>query len=436
MMPESFKLTVSEAAKRIKDGKLTPTDLLESLLARIEELEPRLDAWVTVDADGARRVAKTLTKEARKGKLRSPLHGIPVGIKDIYDTKGLKTTMGSPIFADNIPNKDAVIVSKLREAGAIILGKTETTEFAYLDPAPTRNPWNPAHTPGGSSSGSAAAVAARMCPLAFGTQTGGSVMRPASFCGIVAIKPTHDLLSRDGIYPQSWSLDHAGFMARSVEDLRLTLGALTGVESQSRIRKPKIGIPTTYFNEAGTEEVTRNYEEAAAKLRGAGADIVPFKLPDAFPVIHSTHRIIMFAEAAAVHEAKFRENPNIYRPHMQAEVYSGLLIPSSTYMHAQRIRGKFKVELVASMGGLDALLTPSALTPALKGLTATGDAAFNAPWSLIGFPTITLPSGQTRDGLPLGVQLIAKPYEEAKLLGVAAWCESALPFDAEPPLGG
>jgi aspartyl-tRNA(Asn)/glutamyl-tRNA(Gln) amidotransferase subunit A len=435
LMPEPSRLTVSDAAEKIRNGNLTPTDLLESLLVKIEELEPRLNAWVTVDIDGARKAAKALTIEAKSGKLRSPLHGIPVGIKDIYDTKGLRTTMGSPIFADNVPEKDAVIVANLREAGAVVLGKTETTEFAYLDPAPTRNPWNTAHTPGGSSSGSAAAVAARMCPLAFGTQTGGSIIRPASFCGLVAIKPTHDLLSREGIYPQSWSLDHAGFMARSVEDLRLTLSALTGIEIRSRTRKPRIGIPTTYFYEAGTEEITKNFEEAATKLGAAGAEMIPFKLPGTFSVIHSTHRIIMFAEAAAVHEAKFKENPGLYRPHIQGEIYSGLLIPSSTYLHAQRIRGKFKVELGAIIGEIDALMTPSAPTPALKGLTSTGDAAFNAPWSLAGFPTVTIPSGLTRNGLPLGVQLIAKPYEEAKLLGIAAWCESALPFDAEPQLG-
>ncbi len=345
MMSEPYKLTVTEAAKRIKDGQLTPVDLLESLLARIEELEPRLDAWVTVDAEGALKAAKALTREAQRGNLRGPLHGIPVGIKDIYDTKGLRTTMGSPLFADYIPDEDAAIVTKLREAGAIIIGKTETTEFAYLDPAPTRNPWNTAHTPGGSSSGSAAAVAAQMCPLAFGTQTGGSVMRPASFCGVTAIKPTHDLLSREGIYPQSWSLDHVGFMTRSVEDLRLTLGALTGVDTKSRIKKPRIGVPTTYFNEAGTEEVTRNYEDTVAKLKSTGAEFIDFKLPDSFRVVHSAHRIIMFAEAAAVHEAKFRESTNLYRPHMQAEVFSGLLIPSSTYLHAQRIRGRFREEM-------------------------------------------------------------------------------------------
>ena len=434
MMPEPYRLTVSEAAKRIRSGRLTPIDLLESLLTRIEELEPSLDAWVTVDAEGARKTAKALTRETQKGKLRGPLHGVPVGIKDIYDTKGLKTTMGSPLFADNIPERDAAVVAKLREAGAVILGKTETTEFAYLDPAPTKNPWNTGHTPGGSSSGSAAAVAARMCPLAFGTQTGGSVTRPASFCGVTAMKPTHDLLSREGIYPQSWSLDHVGFMTRSVEDLALTLGALTGIKAKSRIRKPRIGVPTTYFNEAGTEEVTRNYLDAVSRLGRAGADIVESKLPDSFRFIHHAHRIIMFAEAASVHEAKFGESPTLYRPNMQGEIYSGLLIPSSTYLHAQRIRGRFRDEMITLMGDLDVLVTLATLTPPLKSLASTGDAAFNVPWSLTGFPTINVPSGLTGDRLPLGIQLAAKPYDEATLLSVAAWCESALPFDAEPPL--
>lgn len=433
-MTEPHQLTVAQAAKKIRLDQLTPLELVDSLLARIDELEPKIDAWVTVDAEGARKTAKKLTSETKRGKLGGPLHGIPVGIKDIYDTKGLKTTMGSPLFANNIPNTDSAVVARLREAGAIILGKTETTEFAYLDPAPTKNPWNTEHTPGGSSSGSAAAVSAQMCALAFGTQTGGSVMRPASFCGITAIKPTHDLLSREGIYPQSWSLDHAGFMARSVEDLRLTLGALTGAEFKTKVRKPRLGIPTTYFKEAGTKEVTVNYEDAVAKLRDAGAEVIDFKLPESFNVIHSAHRIIMFAEAAAVHEAKFRENPRLYRPHMQGEVYSGLIIPSTTYLHAQRIRGRFRSELTVSMEDVDALLIPSAPTPALKGLASTGDAAFNAPWSLAGFPTVTIPSGLTGDCLPLGVQLVTKPYEEAKLLGDAAWCESALSFKAEPPL--
>jgi len=431
---EPYPLTISQASKKIKNGQLTPTELVESLLTRIDQLEPRLDAWVTVNTESALKAAKTLTREAKNGKIRSPLHGIPVGIKDIYDTAGLKTTMGSRLFADNVPAKDAVVVAKLRESGAIILGKTETTEFAYLDPAPTRNPWNTEHTPGGSSSGSAAAVAARMCPLAFGTQTGGSVMRPASFCGITAIKPTHDLLSREGIYPQSWSLDHAGFMARSVAALAITLEALTGVEVKPKPRKPRIGVPTSYFNEAGTPEVTANYLSTVEKLRAAGAEVTDLKLPECFRVVHAAHRMIMFSEAATIHEAKFREKPDAYRQQMQSEIMGGLLIPASTYLRAQRIRAKFRAEMMGLMADLDAIVTPSTLTSALKGLSSTGDAAFNAPWSLIGFPTVTIPSGLTGDRLPLGLQIIAKPYDEPRLLGVAEWCEAVLPFESEPPL--
>ncbi len=433
-MVEPYKLNIVEASRKIRGGKLTPTELIESLLARIDELEPKLEAWVTVDAKSALKAAKALAREAEKGKIRSPLHGVPVGVKDIYDTAGLKTTMGSKLFTNNVPAKDAAIVAKLREAGAIILGKTETTEFAYLDPAPTMNPWNTGHTPGGSSSGSAAAVAARMCPLAFGTQTGGSVMRPASFCGVAAIKPTHDLLSREGIYPQSWSLDHAGFMTRNVADLALTLEALTGVKANPRPRTPRIGIPTTYFNEAGAPEVTANYLDAVDKLRSVGAEVAEFKLPECFRVVHAAHRVIMFSEAATIHEAKFRANPDAYRPQMQSEIMSGLIIPASTYLRAQRIRAKFRRDITRLMADFDALVTPSALTPALKGLTSTGDAAFNAPWSLAGLPTITIPSGLTNDNLPLGLQIIAKPYDEPSLLSIAGWCEKALPFDVEPPL--
>jgi len=433
-VPEPYRLPISQASKKIRNGQLTPIELVESLLTRIDQLEPRLDAWVTVNTESALKAAKTLTREAKNGKIRSPLHGIPVGIKDIYDTAGLKTTMGSRLFADNVPAKDAVVVAKLRESGAIILGKTETTEFAYLDPAPTRNPWNTEHTPGGSSSGSAAAVAARMCPLAFGTQTGGSVMRPASFCGITAIKPTHDLLSREGIYPQSWSLDHAGFMARSVAALAITLEALTGVEVKPKPRKPRIGVPTSYFNEAGTPEVTANYLSTVEKLRAAGAEVTDLKLPECFRVVHAAHRMIMFSEAATIHEAKFREKPDAYRQQMQSEIMGGLLIPASTYLRAQRIRAKFRAEMMGLMADLDAIVTPSTLTSALKGLSSTGDAAFNAPWSLIGFPTVTIPSELTGDRLPLGLQIIAKPYDEPRLLGVAEWCEAVLPFESEPPL--
>lgn len=434
MTVEPFQLTVTESAEKIRYGQLTPTEIVESLLGRIEELEPKVDAWATIDTRGALKSAKTLTREAADGRLRSPLHGIPVGIKDIFNTKGLKTRMGSPLFSDYVPESDAAVVANLRRAGAIILGKTETTEFAYLDPAPTKNPWNMEYTPGGSSSGSAAAVASRMCPLAFGTQTGGSITRPASFCGIPAMKPTHGLLSTEGIFPQSWSLDHVGFMARSVEDLSTTLQTLTGIEPPKTTRKPKIGLASSYFNEAGTVDITCNYNKSIERLKRSGAQLVEIELPESFRVVHPSHRVIMFAEAAAVHEVMFRKNPSSYRQNIQGEVYSGLLIPSSTYLHAQRIRGKFIREIQATMESIDALLTPATITPPLKGLTSTGDAAFNVPWSFSGFPTVNVPSGLNDEGLPLGIQLVGRPFEEANLLGVALWCEEVLLFNNEAPL--
>jgi aspartyl-tRNA(Asn)/glutamyl-tRNA(Gln) amidotransferase subunit A len=251
---------------------------------------------------------------------------------------------------------------------------------------------------------------------------------------VPAIKPTHGLLSNEGVYPQSWTLDHIGFIARSVGDLSTTLQALTGMESMEPMRKPRIGLPATYFNEVGAADVIRNYSETAEKLRRNGANVVELELPESFRVVHPSHRIIMFAEAAAVHESKFRESPSSYQPNIQGEVYSGLIIPSSTYLRAQRIRGIFRREMLSAMYGIDALLTPATITPPLKGLTSTGDAAFNVPWSFTGLPTVNIPSGLNEEGLPLGVQLIGRPYGEASLLGVASWCEKVLHFTVEPPL--
>jgi len=205
------------------------------------------------------------------------------------------------------------------------------------------------------------------------------------------------------------------------------------MESTKPIRKPRIGLPTTYFNEAGAADVTRNYSETIEKLRRNGANVVELELPKSFEVVHPSHRIIMFAEAAAVHESKFRESPSSYRPNIQGEVYSGLIIPSSTYLHAQRIRGIFRRDMLATMGEVDALLTPATITPPLKGLKSTGDAAFNVPWSFTGLPTVNIPSGLNDEGLPLGAQLVGKPYCEASLLNIASWCEKALHFTKEPP---
>jgi Asp-tRNA(Asn)/Glu-tRNA(Gln) amidotransferase A subunit family amidase len=346
--------------------------------------------------------------------------------------------MGSPIYRDFVPAHDAAAVAKLREAGAIILGKTETTEFALSDPAPTRNPWNKEHTPGGSSSGSAAAVSSGMCPSALGTQTGGSVVRPASFCGVVGMKPTYDLISREGVYPLSWSLDHVGFFTRTVEDVALMLGVFAkvggpqGWESSDDIALPRLGLLGGFFEEHADEEVWNGFLDAVERLRDAGAEVVEIPLPPSFGVVHAAHRLIMASEAASVHQENFRARRDDYRVGIRGLVSSGLLVPASAYIRAQRIRGRFIREADAALKSVDCLISPSAPTPALLGLDSTGDPAFNAPWSLCGYPSMTVPSGLTRGGLPLGMQLIDGHFRETHLLEISCWCERALGFRKAP----
>ena len=427
--------TIAETHRLIKAGKKTPMEMVEEAMSRIKSLEPRLSAWVTVDEVGARKAAAKLTKEAEDGRLRSPLHGLTVGVKDIFNTKGLRTTMGSPIYADNIPDSDAAVVSKLRDLGAIILGKTHTTEFASHDNAPTRNPWNTSHTPGGSSSGSAAATAAGMCDIAFGSQTGGSVIRPASYCGIVGMKPTYDLLSREGVYPLSWTLDHVGFFTRCVSDAEVVLSALTGMEKIAATRRaPRIGVPGRYFNEKADPDASEGFHSAVDRLAKKGAEITTLRLPKSFDTAHSAHRIIMSAEAAAVHERMFRKEMPRYRPYIRGQVASGLLIPAPTYISALRIRRIYREEMSRAIAPFDVVATPSTTTAAPEGIAWTGDPAFNAPWSLSGFPSVTVPSGLSAGGLPLGLQLAARSGQDMRLLSVAKWCEGALGFDKTPAI--
>lgn len=445
---DAYKLTVSEASRLIHKNELSPTELLESILRRIDDLEPRLEAWVTIDRDRAMATAERHSKEAAEGRLRGPLHGIPVGIKDIYYTAGMKTAAGSKILADFVPNHDATTVARLKEAGAIILGKTETTEFAFTDPAPTRNPWNTEHTPGGSSSGSAVAVSPGMCPTALGSQTGGSTIRPAAYCGVVGLKPTYGRVSRYGILPLSWSLGHVGIFTRTVGDAALLLEVLAGHDprdatsstlpvpsyrmAMDSLSPPRLVLLREFFHDNAHEQVKKNTEEVAELLGGAGAEVEETRLPESFKAVHAAHRIIMMTEAAAFHEEAFQIRMGDYRPNLWGLVATGLLVPASTYLKAQRIRGLFIRETAAAMEGFDCLMTPAATVPAPKGLESTGDPAFNSPWSLCGLPSITVPSGLTGDGLPLGIQLVGRPFDEGRVLRVARWCERTIGFGYEP----
>lgn len=429
-----YELSLAEASSKIRDGSLSPLDLAESLLDRIDEIEPLLEAWVTVNGDQVKRDAEESIRKLRKRVQRSGIHGIPVGVKDIYFTNGMKTTMGSPIYSNFVPTVDADILTTMKEAGGIVLGKTETTEFALHDPAPTRNPWNTGHTPGGSSSGSAAAVASGMCQVAFGSQTGGSVIRPASYCGIVGVKPTYDLLSRGNVFPLSWSLDHIGYMTRTTQDAHIMLEALTGIEKEllPRVNAPKVGLLAGYFKENATDEVWQGFEKTVVKIWGEGANVEMAILPESFNLAPDVHRVIMSVETAAVHEDMFKTRGDEYRSYMRGFIASGLLVPATAYLRAQRLRGQIILDMRNMIERFDCVICPSATDSAPEGLEWTGSPAFNSPWSLTGFPSITVPSSLTENGLPLGLQIIGTPYSEWELLRIAAWCEDKLGFGTRP----
>ena len=423
-----------EAARLIREGKISPVDLVEACLDRIRAVDGRLQAWAHVDEAGARAEALTLEAEARSGRCRGPLHGVPVGIKDIIHVAGMPTTAGARPWAHTRPTTDAPVVTRLRAAGAIILGKTHTTQFAYRDPAPTRNPWNLEHTPGGSSAGSGAAVAARMVPVALGTQTVGSILRPAGYCGVVGFKATHDLTPADAVIPLAWSLDHVGVLTRSVDDAALALGVLAGRElTVTPHGAPTIALAPQLLARAEPDNAAQIRATAEALAR-AGARVVEVELPPSFARIHDVGRMVLEAETAAYHAADFAEHADEYGPGIRAAVEAGLRHSAVAYIKANRARLEFRDAVMPILERHDVLLTPTAPGPAPAGLTSTGDAWFCAPWSSSGVPAITLPSGVAPSGLPYAVQLVAAAGREASLLGVAAWCEGVLRFSAVPAL--
>ena len=448
-------LTAAEIVRGIRAGTLSPVEVLEACLKRIDEVEPSVLAWVHVDRAGALETAKKLEAEARRGEFRGPLHGVPVGIKDIIAVSGMVTTNGSGEFAHERPEADATSVAKLRGAGAVILGKTATTQFASGDPAPTRNPWNLEHTPGGSSSGSAAGVASGMMPLALGTQTGGSVLRPAAYCGIVGLKATHGRISTAGVTPLAWSLDHVGIFARSVSDAALALGVLAGHDdsdllsatapttdymtalhhSEQNERAPRLGIPRGLFGDKASAEVSAHLDAVASAFRREGASIEEVLLPDSAERIRSAHALVMRVEAAAYHRERFARDSDSYRPFIHAIVEEGLSIPGFEYARALRIKREFRRDMTHAFERLDGFLMPVAPTPAPKGLESTGDPSLCVPGSFSGLPAIAIPSGlsaSSNGGLPLAIQLIAGAFAEDRLLATASWCEAALAFEDTP----
>ncbi len=450
-MVELHALSANDAAAQIRDGNLSPGAYASALLERIDDWEPDLQAWVTIDREAVMTDARQREREIADGQPSSLMPGVPVALKDIFYTAGMATTACSRIYADFVPQYDATCVAKLKEAGAIVLGKAVTTEFATSDPSPTRNPWNREHTPGGSSSGSAVAVASGMAPAALGSQTGGSTCRPAAYNGIVGLKPTYGRISRYGVVPVSWSLDTVGILVRTVTDAALLLQVMAGYDAKDpgsadvpapdfrqemsrHDRAPRLGLlKQGYFFDRVTPEVRQHTETIAAQLAQAGAAIEEVALPDSFATAPDVQRIIMNVECAAFHEQFFRHRADEYGPRLRANIEMGLLIPSVTYLQAQRLRREFRRDLTELAESVDALLMPATPAPAPRDLNTTGDAAFQAPWTSAGLPTLVIPSGLSESGLPLGIQLAAPPFAEGQLLGAARWCERALGITLSPP---
>jgi len=429
-------LGVAEAVAAIRAGRTNAGDLLEACLARIAATDGAIGAWTTVDDDAARAEARVRDNERASGRELGALHGVPVGIKDIIDVAGMPTTAGGPPFAHTRPERDASLVGRLRAAGAVIVGKTVATPFAYRDPAGTRNPWALDHTPGGSSSGSAAAVAARHVPFAIGTQTIGSILRPAAFCGVVGLKGEYGDVPLDGVLPLGRSLDHAGPIARSVADVTLVEGVLTDRPyTVDPGRPPRLVVPAELLDLA-EPALRRQVAAIVAAFAEAGAMIVDDRLPAPVGPVVTAGQLVLEAEAAAQHRAWFAEHGPEYPPRMAELIEAGQRHDAATVAAAQRERAAFRDAVGRWLARFDALIAPVALGPAPALGSGTGDPTLCAPWTYAGLPALSLPTGLDGDGLPLAAQLVGGAGRIHELLDAAAWCERVIRFDARPPLVG
>jgi aspartyl-tRNA(Asn)/glutamyl-tRNA(Gln) amidotransferase subunit A len=434
-MIEPTDLGVVEAVDAIRRGALSAADLAEASLARIAATDGDLLAWTMVDADGARAGARALDDELAAGAVARPLHGVPIGIKDLIDVVGLPTTAGAPPFAHSHPTRDATLVARLRAAGAVIVGKTVPTQFAFKDPAATRNPWALDHTPGGSSSGSAAAVAARHVPAAIGTQTVGSILRPSAFCGVVGLKGAYGDVPLDGVLPLARSLDHGGPIARSAADAALVESVLLDrLLDVPRPVAPRLVVSPELLDLAGPE-VREHLDAHLRSFEAGGAVVVSESLPASVPAVIDAGWTVLEAEAAAQHASWFTVHVDEYAPQIAGLVRAGLERTPAELERAHGVRTAFREAVGAWLTAFDALLSPVAPGPAPGRGEGTGDPTLCAPWSYAGLPAITIPTRLSADGLPLAIQLVAAPLAIERLLGVAAWCEEIVDFTARPAFG-
>ena len=392
------------------------TECLERIAARDGELK----AWVHVAADAALAQARTLDKEPP----RSPLHGVPVGIKDVFDTADMPTEYNSAIYRGHRPRADAAAVALLRRAGCVILGKTATAEFAYNNPPATKNPHNPAHTPGGSSSGSAAAVADGMVPIALGTQTGGSVIRPAAFCGVIGFKPSFGCINRTGVKPVSDSLDTVGFFSQTLEDAAKTLHVLSALalpDLEQIVPAPRIGFARTSLWDKADRASHASLESAASRLASAGAVVAEVRLPPAVDALFVEHRQVMKFEAARALAWEQDHHRDLLSAGLLSRLDEGWAVTRAQYDVAQRTARDSRHQHADLMRSFDFVLTLAAPGEAPKGLASTGDSILNGLWTMLGVPCVTLPWGKGASGLPFGVQLVGAFGGDSALLAKAQW---------------
>ena len=458
-------LTIREAGELLGRRELSPVELTRAFLDRIEALDDQLHCYITVLRDEALAEARTAEADILRGGYKGPLHGIPIALKDLYDTAGVRTTSGSRVDIDRVPAEDATTTARLRAAGAVLLGKLSMHEFALGGPdfttpfPPARNPWNMAHIPGGSSSGSGAAVAAGLCMGALGSCTGGSIRGPASLCSIVGLKATYGRVSRYGVVTLSWSQDHCGPMTWTVEDTALMLQAIAGhdpkdpttstapVPDYTRslregINGLTIGVPRHFFFSSEPEvnpEVVATVEKGLESLQEMGANLEEVSIPS-LEYVRAANSIIMLSEAYAYHERNLKSRPQEFGEMVRARFRIGGLFSASDYVQAQRIRQVVKKEFADVMKGVDVLVTPTMTQPAAAfegydaSMTARGP-SFTAPFNLTGLPAMSVPCGFTAAGLPIGMQIVGKPFDEPTVLQVGyTYQQHARLFERRPPV--
>jgi len=445
-----YELSLTQASEAIRAKQLSPVELLESCLARAAALDPQLTAWALLTPEVAMAAAREAEREIAQAGPKSPLHGIPYGAKDIFDTGGIRTAAGSKVWADRVPDEDSAPVAIVKQAGAVLMGKTHTTEFAAGDPAPSKNPWNPAHTAGGSSTGSGVAVASRMVPWAFGSQTVGSVLRPAAYNGVVGLKPTFGRISRLGVIPHAQSFDHVGVLARSVADTAALLSVLAGYDpadpdcvdrpvddylgAVAAATAPRIGLVRGWFSDESDAEMRLMIEEVAQRLAKAGAEVIEVATDIDFARAYDAHRVMQQTEIAHFHEPMFTETEALYGPKVADYIRLGFGYTATQYVTAMNYRRAVVAAAAGSLTDVDVLLMPTASGPAPADLTATGDTRFQSVWSFTGFPSISVPVGLAGNGLPLGAQMAAAPFQEGRLLAAAYWAEQTLGVELSPPV--